>query len=157
ALFDALRRRETFATSGTRPVVRMFGGGLTGVDCSSPDLVRQAYETGTPMGGDVGAAQGGASPRFAVLAFKDPGTKTTPGTDLQRVQIVKGWVDASGTTHEKVFDVAGDANNGASVDPATCAPVGQGASELCTVWEDPQFDRSQRAFYYGRVLENPTC
>ncbi|HYC21851.1 MAG TPA: DUF3604 domain-containing protein, partial [Candidatus Bathyarchaeia archaeon] len=157
ALFDALRRRETFATSGTRPVVRLFGGSLAGVDCSSPDMVRQAYETGTPMGGDVGAVRGGTSPRFAVLAVKDPGTTTTPGTDLQRVQIVKGWVDASGTAHEKVFDVAGDANNGATVDPATCAPVGQGASELCTVWEDPEFNRAQRAFYYGRVLENPTC
>jgi hypothetical protein len=92
-----------------------------------------------------------------VWAAKDPGTVNAPGTDLQRVQIVKGWVDASGATHEQVFDVAGDPQNGADVDPATCAPRGQGARELCGVWRDPTFTREERAFYYARVLENPTC
>jgi hypothetical protein len=89
--------------------------------------------------------------------MKDPGTADAPGTDLQRIQIVKGWVDGDGTTHERVFDVAGDASNGAGVDPATCAPHGAGARELCTLWRDPGFKRQERAFYYARVLENPTC
>ncbi len=157
AIFAALRRRETYATSGTRPIVRFFGGDLSGVSCERGDFVERAYKTGTPMGGVLGPVGDHRSLRFAVLAVKDPGTPQVPGTDLQRVQIVKGWVDRSGATHEKVFDVAGDAANGASVDPASCAPVGEGADELCAVWEDPEFDPSQRAFYYARVLENPTC
>ncbi len=73
------------------------------------------------------------------------------------MQIVKGWVDASGATHERVFDVAGDARTGAGVDPATCEPTGRGAGELCTLWRDPDLRRAERAFYYARVLENPTC
>jgi hypothetical protein len=158
AIFDALRRRETYATSGTRPVVRFFAGDLgAGVACGHAGFVHDAYATGTPMGGELGAVRGGASPRFALWAMKDPGTATRPGVDLQRVQIVKGWVDDGGATHERVFDVAGDAGNGAGVDPATCAPTGAGSPELCSVWEDPTFVRGERAFYYVRVLENPTC
>ena len=157
ALFDALRRRETYATSGTRPVVRLFAGDLHGVRCGRDDFVPAAYATGTPMGGELGAVRGAASPRFAVWAMKDPGTATRPGVDLQRVQIVKGWVDAGGTTHERVFDVAGEAGTGAGVDPATCAPTGAGHAELCALWTDPAFVRGERAFYYARVLENPTC
>ncbi len=157
AISAAFQRRETYATSGTRPVVRFFGGNLPDVDCGAADFVERAYKTATPMGGELGAVRGDASPRFAVLANKDPGTAEVPGTDLQRIQIVKGWVDASGQPQEKVFEVAGDPENGAGVDPATCAPVGRGARELCAVWEDPDFARSQRAFYYVRVLENPTC
>ena len=157
AIFAALRRRETYATSGTRPVLRFFAGDLADVRCGAADFIEHAYQSGTPMGGELGAVRGAASPRFAVLAAKDPGTREHPGTDLQRVQIVKGWAGADGETHEQVFDVAGDAHDGAAVDPATCAPVGHGARELCTVWEDPAFDRDQRAFYYVRVLENPTC
>jgi hypothetical protein len=157
AVFDALRRRETYATSGTRPVVRFFAGDLRGVICGRDGFVRNAYVTGTPMGGELGAVRGNASPRFAVWALRDPGTAARPGVDLQRVQIVKGWVEADGTTREHVFDVAGDAANGAGVDPATCAPTGTGHAELCTVWHDPTFVRGERAFYYLRVLENPTC
>ena len=157
AIFAALKRRETYATSGTRPVVRFFGGSLAGVKCGSSSFVRDAYATGTPMGGELGSVRGERSPRFAVWAAKDPGTTESPGTDLQRIQIVKGWVDASGQTHEQVFDVAGDPRNGAGVDPATCTPTGTGARELCTVWRDPTFHRRERAFYYARVLENPTC
>ncbi|MGH7292134.1 MAG: DUF3604 domain-containing protein, partial [Myxococcota bacterium] len=157
ALFAALRRRETYATSGARPVLRFFAGTLDGVACGAPDFLERAYATGTPMGGELGEERLGPSPRFAVLALKDPGTTDNPGTDLQRVQIIKGWIDADGATHERVHDVAGDAGNGADVDPATCAPRGAGAAELCAVWEDPEFDPTQRAFYYARVLENPTC
>jgi hypothetical protein len=157
ALFEGLKRRETYATSGTRPVLRFFAGDLAGVECGSDDFLARAYASGTPMGGEIGPVRGVRSPRFAVWAQKDPGTAGQPGTDLQRVQIVKGWVDADGVTHEAVFDVAGDAANGAGVDPATCAPTGAGAAELCAVWEDPDFDRSERAFYYLRLLENPTC
>jgi hypothetical protein len=157
AIFSALRRRETYATSGTRPVVRFFAGSLDGVTCGATDFVDRAYTTGTPMGGEIGAVRGTASPRFAVWAMKDPGTASVPGTDLQRVQIVKGWIDATGATQEKVVDVAGDAANGAGVDPATCSPTGAGAADLCAVWEDPDFDPSERAFYYARVVENPVC
>jgi hypothetical protein len=157
ALFAALRRRETYATSGTRPIVRFFGGRLRDVDCGAADLVERAYEDGTPMGGQLGPVHDERSPRFAVVAAKDPGTPMQPGTDLQRVQIVKGWVDAVGQTHEKVFEVAGDPQNGATIDQTTCAPVGTGSAELCAVWEDPEFDAAERAFYYARVVENPTC
>ena len=157
AIFAALRRRETYATSGTRPVVRFFGGDLSAVRCGSSSLVRDAYASGTPMGGELGAVRGERSPRFVVWAAKDPGTAASPGTDLQRVQIVRGWLDAQGRTHERVFDVAGDAQNGAGVDPASCAPRGAGARELCSVWRDPTFRGRERAFYYARVLENPAC
>jgi hypothetical protein len=109
------------------------------------------------MGGELGPVRGAKSPRFAVLAMQDPGEPGVPGTPLQRVQIVKGWVDADGRAQEKVFDVAGDAGNGASVDPATCASSGAGFPSLCTVWTDPEFDRTRRAFYYARVVENPVC
>ena len=156
ALFSGLRRRETYATSGTRPTLRFFAGDLPDVFCGDAEILEHAYATGTAMGGDVGPARG-RGPRFVVWATKDLGTAARPGTDLQRAQIVKGWVDAGGITHEQVFDVAGHADNGAGIDAATCAPTGSGASELCTVWRDPAFDPGQRAFYYVRLLENPTC
>jgi hypothetical protein len=155
AIFDALRRRETYATSGTRPVVRFFGGDLAGLACGTRDFVRAAYATGTPMGGELGALRGGRSPRFAVWAAKDPGTAERPGTGLQRIQIVKGWVDRNGRTHERVFHVAGNRRRGRR--PRHCTPRGAGFRELCAIWRDPTFNRRQRAFYYARVLENPTC
>ncbi|MGH7789026.1 MAG: DUF3604 domain-containing protein [Candidatus Binatia bacterium] len=156
ALFAAIRRREVYGTSGSRPILRFFGGRESNLRCGDPDFVATAYAGGVPMGGEIGPVRGSRSPRFGVLAFRDPGTATLPGTQLQRVQIVKGWVDGSGQSQEKVFDVAGDASNGASVDPS-CAPTGPGSDSLCAVWTDPEFDPAQRAFYYARVLENPTC
>ena len=158
AIFDGMRRKETYATSGTRPIVRFFGG--SGIDaglCESADMIEEAYSQGVPMGGRIENASSESPPRFLVSALKDAGIPGHPGTDLQRVQIIKGWVDGSGQTHEQVVDVAGDANNGASVDPSSCQPTGIGFGALCAVWEDPDFDPAQPSFYYVRVLENPTC
>ncbi len=153
SIFDAMRRRETYGTSGPRIVVRVFGGlGYPDTLCDDPDLVRQGYEGGVPMGGVIaGPPPAGGALRIVVSALRDP-----MGAPLQRVQIIKGWIDG-GETHEQVLDVAGDADNGASVDLATCTPEGDGADALCTVWTDPSFDPAQPAFYYARVIENPTC
>jgi len=160
SIFEGMRRRESYATSGTRPIVRFFAGWDYPEDlCDARDMVAQAYAGGVPMGSDMTPASTdtSASPTFLVSALKDPGPPTREGTDLQRVQIIKGWLAPDGSTHEKVFDVSGDANNGADVDPNTCAPRGEGFANLCGVWRDPDFDPTQRAFYYARVLENPTC
>ncbi len=157
AIFAGMRRKETYATSGTRPTVRFFGGAdLHPELCTSDQRVADAYAQGVPMGGTIEGPTATA-PRFLVSALKDAGIAGHPGTDLQRAQIIKGWVDADGDTHERVYDVAGDANNGATVDRDTCTPQGAGAQELCTVWQDPDFDATADAFYYLRVLENPTC
>ena len=89
-------------------------------------------------------------------ALRDPGTLEHPGTPLQRLQVIKGWL-ANGAAHQQVYDIAGDADNGAGVDLSTCAVTGSGANSLCGVWSDPDFDAAQHAFYYVRVLENPSC
>ncbi len=157
ALFAAMRRRETYATSGPRPVVRFFGGRLAATACGASRFVEQGYRDGVPMGGELGAVRGRSAPRFAILAMKDPGGGGEPSTPLQRIQVVKGWLDAAGATRERVFDVAGPADDGAAVDLATCAAKGGGADSLCTVWEDPEFDPGERAFYYARILEDPVC
>ena len=156
AIFEGMRRREAYATSGTRPVVRFFAGSElpTGL-CSAGDMIEQAYASGVPMGGEL--AGGEKTPRFLVSAAKDAGIPSNPGTDLQRLQVIKGWLDAEGNTHEQVYDVAGSADNGAGVNPENCARTGQGHAQLCTVWEDPDFDAQEHAFYYVRVLENPSC
>ena len=107
------------------------------------------------MGGEL--QESAEQPQLLISVQKDPGTALTPGTDIQRVQVIKGCVDAEGNTREKVFDIAGDKDNGATVDPNSCAPVGSGISQSCTVWNDPEFEKDQNAFYYVRVLENPTC
>jgi hypothetical protein len=158
SIFDALRRRETFATSGTRITVRAFGGWDFPADlCSQPDLARIGYERGTPMGGMLAPQPADAgAPVFVISALRDPGTAAQPGTQLQRLQVIKGWI-VDGAAHQQVYDVAGDAHNGADVDLATCTPRGQGANALCTVWTDPDFNPAVEAFYYVRVLENPTC
>lgn len=156
ALFAAMRRREAYATSGTRPIVRFFAGRPPKGACDDADFVEEGYTHGVPMGGEIGPVLGRQSPRFAVMAMKDPGGGGEPSTPLQRIQIVKGWVDRDGKAQERVFDVAGR-DNGASVDTTTCTPTGTGADSLCAVWRDPHFRPEQRAFYYARVLENPVC
>ncbi len=159
SIFNGLRKKESYATSGTRPLVRFFGGwDLPQGMCDSPTRVTDAYASGVPMGGDLTQQpEGATNPNFLISALKDSGTEQYPGTDLQRMQVVKGWVDSNGTSHEEVLNVAGTPDNGATVDPSTCAPVGKGHAELCTVWQDTNFDADQQAFYYVRVLENPTC
>jgi hypothetical protein len=157
AIFAGMQRREAYGTSGPRPLVRFFGGwGYDESLCEGSDFAAKGYAGGVPMGGDLPKAPAdGDAPRFAVWALQDNGTAEHPGTPLQRVQIVKGWLDAEGV-HEKVYDVAGG-DNGASVDLETCEPKGEGAKQLCAVWKDPDFATDERAFYYARVLENPTC
>jgi hypothetical protein len=157
SLFAAMQRREAYGTSGTRPVVRFFGGwGYSKAMCEGEDFAAVGYAEGVPMGGDLPTpGEDAKDPTFAVWALQDPGTDEYPGTALQRVQIVKGWVEG-GRTREKVVDVAGG-RNGASVDLETCEPKGTGESQLCAVWRDKDFESEQNAFYYARVLENPTC
>ncbi|QFU77897.1 DUF3604 domain-containing protein [Halioglobus maricola] len=156
AIFEGMRRREAYATSGTRPVVRFFAGSDYPDDiCGDPKMLEQAYAGGVPMGGELAAPA--TSPAFLVSAAKDPGTAANPGLDLQRIQIIKGWLDDEGVTHEEVFDVAGSPTNNAGVNPQTCAPTGSGHKNLCTVWRDPAYNAKESAFYYVRVLENPSC
>ena len=169
AIFDALRRRETFGNSGTRIHVRFFAGWDYPADLDMRrDMVEAAYAGGVPMGGDLPDPSGGDAdegPHFVVWAMKDPNS-----ANLQKIQIVKGWAAAGGETAEQVYDVAcADglepdsrthrcADNGARVDLSDCSySSGLGAAELSTTWTDPDFDPALRAFYYVRVLENPTC
>jgi len=157
SLFAAMQRREAYGTSGPRITVRLFGAWNPPEQlCGKEDFVALGYSSGVPMGGDLPTRTADATtPSLAVWALQDPGPEGAPGVPLQRVQIVKGWLDGE-TTHEQVFDVAGGPN-AARVDPATCEPLGKGAPSLCSVWKDPEFDPAQPAFYYARVLENPTC
>ncbi len=163
AIYAALRRKETFATSGPRIKVRFFASYDFPADLMTrADTVRQAYARGVPMGGDLLAARGKA-PQFLVWAVRDPRAGY-----LQRAQVVKGWIE-NGQAKEKVFDVACSdglqvgaggrcPDNGAGVNMKTCEPDRfKGDVELRTVWKDPEFNPKQRAFYYVRVLENPSC
>lgn len=160
AIFAAMKRRETYATSGPRMVARFFGGWDYPDDvCDNMNFEEIGYRQGVPMGGDLRARSGQGGPEFLLWALQDPGTEAFPGTPLQRIQIIKGWLDEAGEYQVTVIDVAGDANNGASVDLTTCeADEGSGGfSSLCSVWSDPDFDPSTPAIYYARVIENPTC
>lgn len=164
SLYDGMRRKETFATSGPRIRVRLFGGSqLPDEILQSPDPVSLGYETGVPMGG-VLTAPADSAPRFFVWASRDPNSGW-----LQRVQIVKGWA-IDGKSNEVVYDVACSdgltpdpdthrcPDNGARVNLTDCSVSrGKGAVALKAVWQDPDFDPDAQAFYYTRVLENPSC
>ncbi len=157
ALFRALQRRETYGTSGPRIVSRFFAGWEYPEDlCAAPDAIARAYDGGVPMGGQLVARPAG-SPRFLVMASQDPGTPDAPGLPLQRLQLVKGWVDEHGQSMERVVDIAGSADNGARVDTATCETSGNGFASMCKVWVDEDYRPDQRAWYYSRVVENPSC
>jgi hypothetical protein len=158
AIFAALRRREVYATSGPRIVVRFFAGFDLAPDlCADPEMIARAYAGGVPMGSVLEAQpEATGAPSFLVAALRDPGTSDRPGTPLQRVQIVKGWIE-DGERHQRVFEVAGDPANGANVDPATCTVRGAGFDSLCASWTDPAFAPGQHAFYYARVVANPSC
>jgi hypothetical protein len=164
SIWDAMQRRETYASTGPRMAVRLFGGwDFTADDANSRNPAIAGYTKGVPMGGDLAAAPAGKTPTFLVAALKDP-----IGANLDRYQIVKGWLDAAGEVHEKVYDVAwsGDRKPGGDGKlPAVGSTVDVpnatwkntiGAPELVAVWADPEFDPVQSAFYYGRVLEIPT-
>jgi hypothetical protein len=159
ALFDAMRRREAYGTSGPRIVSRFFAGWNLPADlCQAENPIERAYAEGVPMGSILPNGQTPERrPTFLVAASQDAGTSDSPGTPLQRLQVIKGWLDAGGQRHERVLDVAGDVNNGATVDTKTCKTAGPGFADLCSVWVDEEFDPNHRAFYYSRVVENPTC
>ncbi len=164
AIWDAMARKEVYGTTGPRMIVRFFGGwDFSDADMNSRQPAFRGYEKGVPMGADLRPRTGDAAPAFMIYALRDP-----VGANLDRIQIVKGWLDADGETHEKVYDVSWspgrqpDANGvlppvGNTVDIAAANWTNTiGASELGAVWTDPDFDPTQPAFYYGRVLEIPT-
>lgn len=163
SIFSAMRRKETYGTSGTRPIVRFFGGWEYSTEenvlCNDPDQIAIAYDTGVPMGSDLPSRASSVNPRFFVSALKDSGSDLLAGNPLQRIQIIKGWVDLDGQTQERVVDVIGNVTlDGDELNTDTCeVNQSSGFSELCTVWEDTDFDPSLPAFYYARILENPTC
>jgi hypothetical protein len=157
SLFDGIRRKEVFGTSGPRIRPRFFGGWDLPADlCSDPEMIEKAYGKAVPMGADL-PVKVSAAPSFLVSALADAGTPKFPGMPLQRLQVIKGWADDAGNHQQRVFDVAGDGDNGARVDPSTCAPQGEGFAQLCAVWQDPEFDANRRAIYYLRAVENPSC
>ena len=166
SLWDAMQRKETYATTGTRMIVRFFGGWeFEPADARNRMPAAIGYTKGVPMGGDLSDAPAGKSPTFLVAALKDP-----IGANLDRIQIIKGWLDKNGKTQEQVYDVVwGDAAKRTPGADGKLPPVGDtvdienatwsntiGDPELITVWKDPNFDAKQRAFYYARVLEIPT-
>ncbi len=165
AIWDAIKRKETFATSGTRVRARMFAGFDLPADLHrQPDAIRVAYAKGVPMGGDLPATANGRAPTFVAWALRDANS-----APLQRIQIVKGWTSGS-ETKEKVYDIAcADGlqpdkltqrcpDNGARVNLSDCSiSTDKGAAELATTWRDPEFNPDESAFYYLRVLENPVC
>ena len=165
AIFDAIKRREVYATTGSRIKVRFFSGWeFDETDIHRPAMLDIAYGTGVPMGGDLSQAKRGQVPKFLVIAGMD-----ADGARLDQIQIIKGWMDKAGKLQEKVYDVAWSDDRkldkrtgklpavGNTVDVENATYLNTiGAPQLSTYWEDPDFDRAERAFYYARVLEIPT-
>lgn len=165
AIFDAIKRKEVYATTGSRLRVRFFGGWeYTETDLKSREPAFAGYQKGVPMGGDLTKAPSGKKPTFMVYALRDP-----IGGNLDRIQIIKGWLDKNGETHERIYDVAVSGGRKIDAEGRCKAPVGNtvdketasftntiGASELTAIWTDPDFDPKQNAFYYARVIEIPT-
>jgi hypothetical protein len=165
ALFDAMQRKEVYATTGTRMTVRVFAGwDFDEEDVQRADFARTGYERGVPMGGDLSKAPNDKSPAFVIRALRD-----VDGANLDRIQIVKGWLDNKGAIHEQVFDVVCSDDRAINKDYHCVKPVGNtvnvekatytnsiGDALLMGYWKDPAFDPQQRAFYYVRVLEIPT-
>ena len=153
ALFDAMKRRETFGTSGPRILPRFFASWSYELNmCEEADFIERAYKKGVPMGADLTRPPvDAAKPRFVAAATRDPN-----GNLLQRLQIIKGWIDVGGYKRVEVIDVAGDANNGASVDLNSGETKGPGYNSLCTVYVDEEFRPEEPAYYYLRVVENPS-
>jgi uncharacterized protein DUF3604 len=164
-IWDALKRKEVYATTGDRPVVRVFAGwDFTRLDLDRPDFAANGYAHGVPMGGDLSKAPDGKSPAFMVHALRNP-----DGPNLDRIQIIKGWLGKDGKMDERIYDVA--VSGGRTIDPdGRCKTlVGStvdvanatynnsiGAAYLSTYWKDPAFDPTQRAFYYVRVIQIPS-
>ena len=163
-VFGAITLKEAYATTGSRIRVRVFGGwDFEESDLQAPDFVSNGYQNGVPMGSDLVNAPDSAAPRFLVRAMRDP-----DGANLDRVQIIKGWIDAAGETHERVFDVAVSGNREIGEDGRAHEPVGStvdienatysnsiGSATLAGYWQDPEFDATNNAFYYVRVIEIP--
>jgi hypothetical protein len=155
SIFEAMGRREVYATTGSRIQLRFFGGWrYAQEDVLGPDSVFAGYQKGVPMGGDLPArpTEGDESPGFLIMALKDPF-----GAHLERVQIVKGWLDAQGESHEKVYDVAVAETSGSTVNVQEATYTNTvGRSQFTSFWKDPDFNPAERAFYYVRVIEIPT-
>ncbi len=164
ALFDAMERKETYGTTGPRMTVRLFGGwNFDQSDIYANNSAAIGYAKGVPMGGDLKKAKGKKAPTFMVSAMRDP-----MSANLDRIQIIKGWLDKKGKLHEKIYDVA--VSDGRKIKNGRCkTPVGNtvdletatwsnsiGDTQLATVWTDPDFDSDESAFYYARVMEIPT-
>jgi hypothetical protein len=162
ALWNAFKRKEVYATTGTRMTVRVFAGwDFEEKEVVQPNFAEQGYARGVPMGGDLTNGPEGKAPAFMVRAIRDP-----DGANLDRIQIVKGWLDEAGENHEKVYDAAWTGSRTPGAD-GKLPPVGNtvigarftndiGSAFLTAYWQDPDFDASERAFYYVRVLEIPT-